>query len=411
MPFELLPETAPRDPEESLFSQAGRGIARTTARIGEQIAGAPGDIFSLINDYIARPAVEKITGKEGVSYEETPLGKILPTTQQHRKSTESTIGEYIKPKNKVEKFIDDIVQDATALAIPGAKGAKLGKTAFSALAKSTGANVLGEVAQDLTADEKKGAYAKLGSLFLFSLFDKPRAAQAIGELYKPLSEKVVNLSPVSAASLENNLGNLKSKLSKGTLAPSEKFVIDEADTILAKIKNGKITPEEAWASKRSLNEKLSKVLFDIPRKSDQARARKLAKSVIHDLDSTLKQTAKQDPKFYKDLKSADKAFGTIAKSNLVSNYIEKNMKYNPLTHGIMTLFQGSIGSSAATAILPYQVGKMLYRITNSPELAKHYANVLSAAAAEDSIVMNREMKKLDQKMQEQDKKTKYILVD
>ena len=70
-----------------------------------------------------------------------------------------------------------------------------------------------------------------------------------------------------------------------------------------------------------------------------------------------------------------------------------------------------MGSSAATAILPYEVGKILYRITKSPELAKHYTKTLSAAVAEDSVVMNRELKKLDQKMQKEDKNTKYILMD
>lgn len=410
MPFELMPETSDQQ-SESFVSQGVRATARTASRVGEQIAGAPGDIFSLVNEYIARPITEKVTGKPGVSYEETTLGKILPTTQEHRKRTKKAFSGYTEPQNKIETFIDDVVQDATALSIPGFKAGKLAKTAFSSLAKSTGANILGDLAKDITADDKKGAYTKLGSLFLFSLFDKPRAAKAVGELYKPIAEKVGNLSPVNASALENNLSNLKSKVSKGTIAPSEKFIIDEVDSILSKIKDGKITPEEAWATKRSLNEKLSKVLFDIPRKADQARARKLSQSILGDLDGVLKQTAKQDPKFYKDLKAADKAFGTIAKSNLVSNFIEKNLKYSPITSGLMHVFQGSVGSGIATAALPYEVGKILYRITKSPELAKHYAKTLSAAAVEDSVVMNREIMNLDNKLKNQEKKDKFILLD
>lgn len=410
MPYELMNEESPSG-EESFLSQAGRGIARTASRVGEQIAGAPGDIFSLINDYIAKPLTELATGKEGVPYEETYLGKALPTTAQHRKATTKQFGKYIEPKNDYEKFIDDVFQDATALAIPGSKGAKLGKSTFSALAKSTGANVVGSLAKDITADENKSGYAKLGSLFLFSLFDKPTAAKTVAELYKPLSEKVVNLKPVNALGLEANLTNLKNKVSKGTLAPSEQFVVNEVDAILGKIKNGKITPEEAWAVKRSLNEKLSKVLFDIPRKSDQVRARKLTQTIFGDIDNVLKQTAKQDPKFYKDLKAADKAFGTIAQSNLVSKYIENNLKYTPLSAGLMHAFSGSLGSTAATAVLPYQVGKIMYRIAKSPVLAKHYMKTLVAAGKEDAIVMNREMKKLDQELQKEEKKDKFLLID
>jgi hypothetical protein len=411
MPFQLLPEEAPPEQEESFLSTVGRGAARTALRVGEQVAGFPGDIFSLVNEFIAKPATEAITGKPGASYEETPLGKILPPTSEHRKATKKAFGGYTEPQNKIEKFIDEVSQDATAIALPGLKGAKLGKTAFSSLAKATGAATLGEVAKDITADEKKGAYTKLGSLFLFSLFDKPRAAKAVSELYKPVANKVGNLSPVNASALENNLQNLKTKLSKGTMAPSEKFVIDEADAILGKIKNGTITPEEAWATKRSLNEKLSNILFNIPKKADQARARKLAQTVLTDLDNVLKQTAKQDPKFYKDLKAADRAFGTISKSNLMSNFIERNMKYTPLTSGLAHLFQGSLGSGVATAVIPYEIGKVLYRITNSKELAKHYGKVLSAAEAENAIIMNRELMKLDNAMQKQEKKDRFVLID
>lgn len=411
MPFELLAEDSSPEQSESILSTLGRGVGRTASRVGEQIAGTPGDIFSLINEYIARPATEFISGEKSVPYEETILGKVLPTTETHRKGFEKGFGESVKPQNKVEQFIDDIFQDATSLAIPGLKGSKLASKAVKSLAISTGANTLGDLTKDWTADEKKAGIVKLGSLFLLSMLDKPRAAQAIGELYKPLQEQVQKLKPINARGLEDNLLNLQSKVSKGTLAPSEKFVYDEAQLILDKIKNGKITPEEAWASKRSLNEKLSKVLFDIPKKADQARARKLAKTINHYIDNVLKETSKQDPKFYKDLKKADKAFGTIVESNLISNYIQDNLKYTPITSGLVHAFQGSLGSVAATALLPYQVGKILYRISYSPELAKHYGKVLSAAVAEDSIIMNRELKKLDQGLKKQEKKDRFILMD
>lgn len=411
MPFELVDEEAPEEPSEGLGKTLLRGAGRTVSRVGEQIAGFPGDIFSLINDYIARPAVEFATGQPGVSYEETYLGKALPPTSEHRKRTTAVFGKYIEPQNKVENFIDNIAQDATAIAFPIGKVAKFGKTVVSSIAKSIGANLGGEFVKDLTSDEKKGAYGKLGSLFLLSLVDKPRAAKVVGEMYKPLQDQVVNLAPVDARVLENNLLNLKGRMQKGTIAPSEKFIIDEVDAILPKIQNGKISPEELWAVKRSLNEKLSKILYDIPEKATQQRARKLASGIQYDLAETLKETAKQDPVFYKNLKSVDKAFGTIAQSNLISKFIKNHMKYNPVTHGLIQMFQGSLGSAAATAVVPYELGKILYRVSKSPILAKHYGKVLSAAAAEDSAVMNRELRKLDEGLKKEEKKDRFILVD
>jgi hypothetical protein len=411
MPYELMSDS-PAEPEsESVISQAGRGIVRTASRVGEQVAGFPGDIMSLVNEYIAKPVVEYATGEKGVSYDQTPLGKMLPTSETHRKNMEKGLGNILKPQNDVEKYIDNIVQEATSYTIPGLRQAKVLDKAVKSLVINTTANALGDITKDWTKDEKKAGYVKAGSLLLLSLFDKPAAAKTVGDLYKPLQDKVVNLNPVNATGLSANLNNLKNRMLKGTQAPSEKFVVDEIDAILGKIKNGTITPEELWATKRSLNEKLTKVLFETPRKADQGRARKLAKTITHDLDQTMKQTVKQDPKFYKDLKKADQAFGVINESNLITKYIENNMKYNPVTHGLVNMFQSSVGSLGAGAILPYQVGKILYRITHSPVLAKHYGNVLKAAATENAITLNKELKKLDQGLQKETKKDKFILMD
>lgn len=411
MPYELIPENIDSSEAESLPSTIGRNIARTTSRIGEQVAGIPGDIFSLINEYIAKPTVEKLTGKPGVSYEETMLGKLLPTTEKHREATTKTLGKLVQPQNDVEKFFDNVFQDATSLAIPGLKGAKLASKGAKSLAIATAANTLGDLTKDITADEKKASMAKMGSLFALSLLDKKKAAQAVGELYKPLEEKISKLAPVSAKNLEQDLVFLQNKLRKGTLAPSEKFVYDEAQLILDKISNSKISPEELWASKRSLNEKLTKVLFDTPEKASQQRARKLAKNIGYSLDQSLKQTSKQDPNFYKDLKKANQAFGVVSESNWITKYIENNMKYNPVTHGLIQLFENQIGSTASAAALPYGAVKIMYRISQSPVLAKHYMKILKSAAEQNAPVLNREMEKLDKKIQQDQKKEKFILID
>lgn len=410
MPFELLPEEVSPESSESFGSQALRGSARTASRIGEQIAGAPGDIFSLINDFIAKPAVESITGKPGVSYEETLLGKILPTTFEHRKRTTQTIGKTIEPQNKLEKFFDDLVTDATSVFLPGKKTG-IAKSIGSSLFKSFGANVSKEAVQDLTSDEKKGALAHMGALGLLSIIDKKSAAQAISEGYKPLEAKVSKLLPVSANKLETNLNNLKSKMQKGTQAPSEQFIIDEVDKVLGKVKDGKITPEEAWASKRSLNEKITDVLYNIKKKDHQKRARKLASVISHELDDTLALTQKQDPKFYKDLKSWNTAFKTVADSNLISRWIENNMKYSPLSIGLLHVIGSPVFTKGtAGLLLPYEASKVLYRISKSRKLAKHYSKVISLAAAENAPAFNHQLKILDKELQKEEKKDRFELL-
>lgn len=410
MPYELISDEPLAD-EKSYGSEALRHTSRTASRIGEQAAGFPGDILSLINDYIAGPSVSGFTGNEPIPYEELGISGFLPTSGQLRKKHEAAAGEYVKPQNKVEKFTDDLFSDATSLFLPGKKGTGILKSGGAALAKSVGANLAKEQVKDLTGDEKKGAYAHLGTLALLSFIDKPGAAKAISEGFKPLESRVTQLSPVSASKLESSLNNLKSKMMKGTQAPSEKFVIDEIDAVLSKIKGGKITPEEAWAAKRSLNEKLAKVLFEMPQKGTQVRARALATQISHELDDALKLTQKQDPKFYKDLKAWNKAYGTMAESNVVSRWVENNLKYSPVTAGLLHAFGSPIGTSTAGAIVPYQIGKVIYRMATSPKLAQHYAKTMALAGVQDARAFNKQLKILDQEIQKEEKKDRFILVD
>lgn len=409
MSYTLLPDEI-EEQKPSILQESSRQIGRTGARIAEQVAGLPGDILSLGNEFIARPIVEKVTGKETVPYEKLPIGKIFPTSSQFRQSTKGVFGEKAEPQNKVEKFIDDLVSDTTSIFLPGPKKAQVGTNLFNSFIKSFGSNLVKEGVQDFTGDEGKGNLAKLGSLFFLSFFDKKSASKAVSELYKPVEQEVSRLSPVSANKLENNLNLLKQKVSKGTLAPSEQFVVNEVDSVLGKIKNGKISPEEAWASKRSLSEKLSKILYETP-KTAQPRARKLANGIQKELDDVLESTQKQNPKFYKDLKKADQAFSAISNSNIISRFIENNLKYSPATAGLLHLIAGPLGKTTAGLLFPYEVGKVAYRMAKSPELAKHYAKVLGAAAKEDAVVMNRELKALDKGLQKDSSKDRFSIID
>lgn len=411
MPFELLSDDSPAQESPSLGSEILRHGARTGIRAAEQVAGFPGDILSLVNEYIARPVVGALSGQKTQPYEELGISKILPTSEKLRKGNIKQGGKILEPQNKYEKFTDNLINDATSIFLPGKKTGNILKGAGAALVKATGANLAKEAINDLTADQKKGAYAHLGALTLLSFIDKKGAAKAISEGYHPLQQRVTQLNPVSAVKLETNLNNLKTKMMKGTQAPSEKFIIDEVDAVLQKVKNGQISPEEAWAAKRSLNEKLSKVLFEIPQKGTQQRARKLATQISHELDDALKFTQKQDPKFYKELSAWNRAYGTMAESNLVTKWIENNLKYSPLTVGLTHLIGNPISAKASALIAPYEIGKVLYRMSRSPKLAKHYASTMAAASAENVVAFNRQLKILDKELQNDEKHDRFTLIE
>jgi hypothetical protein len=431
--FILLDDfTEPNQPEQESFAQSiPRHAARTGLRVAEAATGLPGDILSFLNDFVGAPIASKITGNEAIPYEDLTIAKALPTSSQLRKRTEKN--KYLKSQTSGENIIDNMVADATSLFLPGgtlkkvntalksATKGEMGAKGLSALATSVGSNLSKEFVTDLTSDEKKGAYAYLGTMALLSLIDKKGAAKAISEGYAPLEAKAAKLSPVNAGPLETQLNNLKAKVSKGTIAPSEKFVIDEVDAVLSKIKNGKITPEELWASKRSLNEKLTKIVYEAGDKGTKVRAKALAGNINGYLKNALYQTKQQDPKFYKELAAWDAAYGTMAKSKPLGRWIENNLHYSAKTAGLGELLgqAGLTGIAAKAAGLNsglavgavYKGGQILYRVAKSPKLAKHYAKTLAAASAENASLFNKELKSLDKAIQEEDGERRFDLLE
>jgi hypothetical protein len=427
--YELLPSEEPVIPQTKTRSQnlterakeAVRPFARTATNLTGLATGLPGDIASLINRFVAAPLTE-FAGNKPLPYEETYLGKVLPTSQQTTEGLRSLAPEYLKPQNKVEEFVDDVINDTALLFSPAKTKVPYAKTASTAakylkpFAVSLGANLVGKGVEDISGhDPQKTAWAKTGSLFLLSLLSKPAAAKYASQLYKEAESALPKGATVDASRLQNNLENLKQKISAGrpisSLAPSEKFVVDEVDNVLGLVKNGRMDVNTAWASKRSLNEKLEKVLFDTPEKRAQARARKTASQIQHELSQTLDTYGHLNPQFGKPFRSAEEAFGTIAQSNVVSKFVENNLKYSPVTSGLIHLFHGPIGGAAAQAAAPYQVAKLTYRIAKSPTLAKYYGKVLQAAASEDAAIFNRELERLDKALQKEEGKDRYELID
>jgi hypothetical protein len=415
MSFRILPDEPEK--KESKLAKIGQiakepfiGAAKTTARAVEHSLGLPGDILSLLNRFVAGPVTEKITGQKALPYEETLIGKALPTTATHRKNIQSVTGKALEPRNKFEEIRDDVVQDTIDFMIPIKGKVPFKQTLTRALATSVGSNLTGEAIEAYTGSKKKGAVAKIGSAFLLTLLDKKKATSLASDLYKQAESAIPTNATTSAAPLAQTLNNLVSKMSRGIVAPSEKFVIDIAKRVQKKIQNGRININEAWAAKRGVNEELEKILLETPGKQAQHRARTHAKAVTHALNDTLESYGRTNPAFYKPFQAAEESFATIAKSNFISRFVENNLKYSPLTSGLLHLFAGGVGPSTSALVAPYAAGKLLYRL-KSPTLRKMYADTLKEAAKENAVGFNNKLKKLDQAFQKEEQKGKFRIID
>ena len=193
MPFEILPdESTTSDTVKSIVRQP----ARTAANLTTRAIGLPGDILSLVNDLVAAPLSSAVTGQEKIPYEKTWIGKAIPTTEQHRQNLQSATGEFLKPQNDVEKFVDDVLEDTALLFVPSSRVAKGTKDAkgFSQglrnLSKALGANLAGEKVSQVTGNKTAGDLTKGGALFLSSLLDQPKVAKQVAALYQKAEQNL-----------------------------------------------------------------------------------------------------------------------------------------------------------------------------------------------------------------------------
>lgn len=418
MAFKLLPEETTTGPNGDFKESLHRVPAQALKSVAAAIPGMFGDVASLADKYIAAPASKAITGKEAAPYEETPLGKILPTTKQHIQNLEQGI-PYLKPKNKVEKFIGDVAEDAASLFIPSGSISKIGlrgSSALKSLYTSLGANATEQFVSEFTGDEKKGAQAKMGAMMLLSALNKPAAQKEINALYQKKDQLLPSNASTGSSKIYSDTNRLKTDILQGRsyqdLAPSEKFVVDETDKILRNTHGGQIEIKTLEALKRSLNENLQKFVYEAADKGSKVRARAKAAQINGFIKNTMKDYGTTNPEWWKLQKNADQAYGAIQQSNLISRFIQNHVKGNaalsPLLH-----FLGVSGGAATGAILPYQAAKIGYRIMKSPELAKHYSRIIGSASAENAVIMNREIKILEDKIkkEESEKENRFRLLD
>lgn len=417
---ELIPPQ-PSQLEENLREIPGQ-LAKGTAAGS---LGAPGNLLDLIN---AQPR-EILSGeKEHYKLESDILEKMqkpgyVPSIGELDLLTEEGIGA---PRYSRLPSSKDISETVEAFGGPGKPKTTAGEASerFGEIYGSglpfgminpipaLTASMSGQLAKELNASPNIQFAAETIPLLLSSISlknGKDGAARFASSKYAQAEAALPENASINASKLRKNLTDLRKKVTQGTLAPSEKFVADEVDAVLSKVKDGKISPQEAWASKRSLNEKLENLLYTNPDKKVKARARKLATGINKELDDVISTYGKENPAFYKPFKEGEEAFATIAQSRKVSNFIAKHanlIKGSTVSGLFLEAFSGhpqailpTVGAAAiGTGIL--KGGELLYRVLKSPVLRKHYFNVIKDAIREDAPAMNQRLKKLNEKMED-----------
>lgn len=416
MPYKII-QRQPTKESTIGIDTAYRIPALATTGVAAALPGVFGDIAKTANDLIAAPLTKHVFGQEPVPYEESTIGKFLPTTEQHKKTIEQAI-PFLKPKNQLEEFSQNIAQDTASLFLPG-KLFKMGGyalTPFRSLGIATAANTAGKGTELWTGDKSKGDMVKSGSMLALSLLNPTSANNISKNLYRSANNLLPQNATVNATNMTQRLTGLENRILKGrpigNLASSEKFVIDQIEKFRNLIQNNQINMQSLVAQKRSLSEDLQKALFDLPERVTKARAKELAQEISHAARDTMRQYGKMNPQWLKYQEAADKTHGVIQQSNYMSRVLEKFMKGRPeaLAHvfgiGIPAGLSLVSGVGAGATLAGYQAAKLGTRIIKSPELRKHYAKVLGAAAADNPKLIHKEIDEFEKELQKEEDKSK-----
>lgn len=424
MAWELVED----EPKSKSFKESavdlGKGIQRNIARTGSNLAtraiGLPGDILSLANSL--GNYIDEATGGKSIPYEETFIGKGIPTTETHRKRLGEATAGYLLPQNKVEKFADDIIEDFALMAFPGiGPAAKTSKSLVRPLAISVGSNIAGELTDQLTHDKTASGLVKGGTMFLASLINPRLALSKAGALYEEARSALPKGSNIASTKYNRGLDTIENSITVGrnrsALSKAEQFVLDQVDKARGLIQNGRVNIEQLIAQKKSLYEDLNNLYKEFGEKGVRG-VKNQAKRVSGVINESIKDYGQTNPSFYKPFKQADEITGVFHGSQGMQNWVKRNLKnvYTLATvTGLPSLFGVAglkvAGQASIAAASANEVAKLTYKISKSPELRKLYTNALRSAAKEDAAAFNKYYQELNSKLKEDQDKEKWEFID
>ena len=392
----------PPKKEENIYQRAKRGAATTGLEVVSRLAGAPGDIFSAINELVARPVVGAITGKPTTPYAETLPGKLLGTSAGIKKELQEKLPE-LKPQSETGALIDEVIGDIASLGVAKVPLAKN-------FIVSTASNIGKKLAKDFGFGEKGQAGTKTG-LSLGLMMMNPRGANKYAsQLYSEAKNILPSNATTDGTGLVKNLVTLRrsSNLSKGGQTTAKKEVNKWINTVNSKVHNGQVSVEELQALKQDLNAETKK-LFSLEETKQERGTINLLKQVSKDVDLALEGYGKQNPAWLKKYREANEAFGVTEKSKGISKFL---LKHANTPYGVGTILAGGLFNPAA---IPYEAaalgtlkaGELGYRIVKSPVLAKHYAKSLEYAAKKNAVAMNAELSKIEEIVKPKKQKNKW----
>lgn len=394
--FELVSEKSEKKPSffESAFLEPIRGPLRTGARAVESIAGIPGEVTHGIGSLFG------ITPRKGAP----------PRQEKIREFTRKLSGEFLEPKNEMERFSDEATEFIAPMLIPFFGQARTAKSVLSMVGKGLAATGIGKAVEDITGSEDAGTGTQIGSYLLMSMLNPKGMGNYISNLYKGARETIPKNAKISPRVYSANLTKLEKEITS-SLSPSnaQKQILNKINEIKERAK-GRISPERILDTKQSINADLSDLMKQADRPT-RKMLRRYMKRLSGISDQALEDYGKKNPKFWELQSAADNAFATRAESEWVANSIKNALegkKYPHLEKAFPFLLHGGIqyipgvGTGTGTVATPaYFLGRFIYRYAKSPSLRRYYNQLLKGGLENNAVLIEKAAKNLNQELEKE----------
>lgn len=382
--------------------KAKRHASRIGSRVGETLLGMPGDVVNFVNWLDSKmPELPKFLKKDPNFVQKlgVDLMDSLPSSSELKEKMSEITEGYTDPQSSFEEFGDNIVELATILTM-GKDPTKI-KNLMGSLGKSFVAKSASKTAEEFGAGEKGQLAAEMGSLFLMGLISQPMADKYVGDQYKKARNLIPQNTMIPTGNLEQNLSHLETELSKGISTSTKNEVKSAVKELKNKVSGGSLPAEEIVDSFHDINERLtSKKLFEDLSRPERKKLKIRYDKLKSEVSKEIKDYGKYNPEFYNKWKEANEGYATIQKSKGFTNWLQSHMGRLPeklagsmaleVLMGHPELAVGTLGAGAGV-----KIGELMYRISKSPILRKHYLNSVKSALKEDYPAFIKNAEKLD----------------
>jgi len=386
------------------------------------LLGAPGDVMAFVNQLIAKPITEKITGREGVPFEETPLGAIIPTSERLHRGFEEIAGEKIRPETTGEEILGTTAGFLGSMLGLGAKGiGKPGRLPFTT--KQMPAAVKTVLSAFAPASAYVGAkkadlppWAVASAAIGTSLLTHKLTNKTIGQMKNDLYAMSDTLSKdvmLPSKNLVSRLDNLQGIMSKGLRTGPKSRINTLIEEMKGKAGGGAILLEDLIQFRKDIIE-VGKEFTKDQLKGSETFWKGLRQSV----DNSIQDYEKTNPKFSQAFRQANSLHRGLMESKRMETFLNKHRTLSGLAGiggGLSALLKSVLGVGQVSGLAAIKAYNFTRAMTRNPGLRKAWKDVFKNAVNENVRGTARSLKNFNMESEKagigEEKEKRFELID